>query len=125
MWDTTARIPFDESFTSLLVLHIAEAIDSENNRAFRMTSSAAMVRAEVRRVIEIVSAIACESVHRDRIFSKTRGKVPMRNDEARGIIVIAEVATESRAVDADLKIFPNLKMQMRVIPPMRCAECSD
>ena len=84
-----------------------------------------MVRAEVRRVIEIISAIARESVHRDRIFSKTRGEAPMRNDEARGIIVIAEVATESRAVHADLKIFPDLKMQMCVIPPVRCADCSD
>ena len=49
----------------------------------------------------------------------------MRNDEARGIIVIAEVTIESCAVDADPKIFPDLKMQMRVIPPVRCADCSD
>src|SRR3954447_9674296 len=79
----------------------------------------------IARLVPSDARIACESIHRDAICSPARLQVPMRLDELSWIVVVAKILREGGAAHADLKVLPNLQMEVGVIKSVRIPHSRD
>ena len=68
-----------------------------------------MMRVIARRV-PINQRIMSKRVHRDPIFAPAASKISMRQDELRGIVIIAEVARKRCPAHSNFDVFSDLQV---------------
>src|SRR5581483_4681209 len=70
---------------------------------------------EIARLVPINAGVVRERIHGNAIRAAVIREMSMRRDELARVVIIAEVPRESGATHADLEIFADLQMQMRIV----------